>query len=145
MWRSIGNQAIKVAQLIEYKVRNISSGQHLSFNIICWSSVWTCNKIKLRNFRLFIQRHAQTWFFRKGYGISFSTIFCAWFLEKYFWYILIIVQISLSDCPFFPKVLRNMCIVIICFPAYDIISFEINLSFFIKSFFYMAGKVRTKI
>ena len=33
-----------------------------------------------------------------------------------------------------------MCIVIIYFPLYDVINFEVNLSFFIKPFFYMAKK-----
>ena len=38
-----------------------------------------------------------------------------------------------------------ICIVIICFPVYDAIDFEINLSFLIKPFSYFTKKVRTKI
>ena len=33
-----------------------------------------------------------------------------------------------------------MCIVIIYFPVYDVINFEVKLSFLIKSFFYMTKK-----
>ena len=33
-----------------------------------------------------------------------------------------------------------MCIVIICCPDYDVINFEIKLSFFIKQFSYMTKK-----
>ena len=39
----------------------------------------------------------------------------------------------------------NMCIAIICFPGCDVINFEINLSFLIKTFSYMTKKLRTKI
>ena len=33
-----------------------------------------------------------------------------------------------------------MCIIIICFPVYDVINFEINFNFLIKLFYYMAKK-----
>ena len=33
-----------------------------------------------------------------------------------------------------------MCIVIICFPVYDVINFENNLSFLIEPLFYMNKK-----
>ena len=35
------------------------------------------------------------------------------------------------------KMLRNMCILIICFPFCDVINFEINLNFLSKTFFCM--------
>ena len=60
------------------------------------------------------------------------------FQEKYFsWYILLTDQNSLSGCLyFFLEILGNMYTVIFCCPIYDVINFEINLSFLIKSFFY---------
>ena len=42
------------------------------------------------------------------------------------------------------EMLGNMCIVIVCFPDCDIITFESNVSFHIKSFSHMAKKVSTK-
>ena len=41
-------------------------------------------------------------------------------------------------------VLGNMCIVINCFSRYDVINFEINLSFLVKSFSRMAKKKQDK-
>ena len=38
-----------------------------------------------------------------------------------------------------------MCVVIVCFPACDVINFEINLIFLIKPFFNMIKKSRKKI
>ena len=38
-----------------------------------------------------------------------------------------------------------MCIVIICFPVYDIMTFEIKLSSLVKPFSYMTTKVNKKI
>ena len=37
-----------------------------------------------------------------------------------------------------------MCIAIVCFQGCDVINFEINLIFQIKSFFYMTKKLRKK-
>ena len=37
-----------------------------------------------------------------------------------------------------------MSIAIVCFPGSDVINFEINLTFLIKSFFYMIKKPRLK-
>ena len=45
----------------------------------------------------------------------------------------------------FLEVLGNMWIVVISFPVYFVISFEINLSFLCKPFSYMTEKVKTKI
>ena len=42
--------------------------------------------------------------------------------------------------PFFLEILDNMCIVIICCPACDVINFEINHNFPIKPFFYETKK-----
>ena len=40
------------------------------------------------------------------------------------------------------EMLGNICIAIVCFPGCDIISFEVNLLFRIKPFFYMTKKLR---
>ena len=40
------------------------------------------------------------------------------------------------------EILGNMCVVIICCPICDVISLGINLSFFIKPFFYITEKAR---
>ena len=38
------------------------------------------------------------------------------------------------------EILGNICITIVCFPDCDVINFEINLIFLIKSFFSMPKK-----
>ena len=43
------------------------------------------------------------------------------------------------------EILGNMCIVILCCPDCDVINFEINLIFLIKTFFLHDQKVNTKI
>ena len=42
------------------------------------------------------------------------------------------------------EVLGNICITIVCFPGCDVMNFEINLIFLIKSFFSMTKKSRQK-
>ena len=42
--------------------------------------------------------------------------------------------------PVLLEILGNIFIVVICFPVYDVVNFEINLSFLIKPIFYMAKK-----
>ena len=61
--------------------------------------------------------------------------------KKFSCYILLIDQISSSDCLYFLRY-WVICIVIICFACDDIINFEINLKFLIKPFSYMTKKVR---
>ena len=39
------------------------------------------------------------------------------------------------------EILENICIIIICFPVDDVISFVINLSFLIKLFSYMTENI----
>ena len=46
--------------------------------------------------------------------------------------------------PIFLEILVNMCIAIVRLPGFDIISYEINRIFLIKSFFYMTKKSRQK-
>ena len=45
----------------------------------------------------------------------------------------------------FTEILENMCIVIVCQQGYDVINFENNTIFLIKSFFINDQKVRTKM
>ena len=42
------------------------------------------------------------------------------------------------------EIFGNMCVVIVCFPGWDVINFEINLIFLIKTFWYMTKKSRQK-
>ena len=44
-------------------------------------------------------------------------------------------MIDLFNRPFLIEILDNMCIVIICFPVYDVVNFKINRSFLIKERF----------
>ena len=43
------------------------------------------------------------------------------------------------------EILGYMCLVIICCPAYDVINFEINPSFFVKLFFSIIKKSGQKL
>ena len=47
--------------------------------------------------------------------------------------------------PLLLEILGNKCILIVCFRGFNVINFEINLIFLIKSFFYMAKKSRQKL
>ena len=60
-------------------------------------------------------------------------------------YSLLTDQISLFDCLYFFEILGNMCIAIVYFPGYDVIHFEINRVFLIKSLFYMTKKSRQNL
>ena len=53
-------------------------------------------------------------------------------------------KIFLTLC-YILEILGNMCIVIICFPPFDIISFEININFLMKLFPYMIIKSGQKL
>lgn len=58
--------------------------------------------------------------------------------EKYFpRYALLTDEISFPDCLYFLRYWAIMCIVIIYLLVSDFINFQINLSFFIKLFYYM--------
>ena len=109
--RSKGNQTLKFGQVIEYN-RNIflpklrrkwgrkTSSRPLLFfkkalyqvkQVVCSLVSITFNSpqlakqkiyIYISNFRILIQKYAQFWFFRKGYGNGSSTTFCVWFSRK---------------------------------------------------------------
>ena len=100
-------------------------------------------KINCIKVKKLTQRCAQFRFFRKGSGYSFSTTFCAWFFKKMFFMLYstnwpnFIVWLHLLF-----EISGNACIAIACFSGCDVINFEINLIFLIKSFFYMTKKSR---
>ena len=94
-----------------------------------------------KNFRLFIQRHAQFWFFRKGLGIVSPPHFLYNFSRKMF---LILYSINWPNfivwLPLIFEILGNICIAIVCFLDCDVINSEINLIFLIKPFFHLTRK-----
>ena len=47
--------------------------------------------------------------------------------------------------PLLLEILGNMCIIIVCFPSCEVVNFEINFAFLIKSFFYMTKNSKQKI
>ena len=75
-------------------------------------------------------RYARFWFFRKGYGNSFSTTFCEWFFKKkhFSYYILLTDQISVSHYLYLLKYWTMRVFGIVCFPGCNVLNFEINLS-----------------
>ena len=72
-------------------------------------------------------------FFKKARTRSgFSTIICAWFFKNNFSHVILCLNfIALFE------ISHNMCIVIVYYPACDVINFETYLSFLIKTFSYM--------
>ena len=92
-----------------------------------------------------IQLYAQFWFFIKGSGTSFSTTFGVWFFKEnisrisFYW-----LTKSDSLVAFICWDTGQLCIVIICCPASDVINFEINRSFLINSFFYIIKESERK-
>ena len=84
-------------------------------------------------------------FLKKGLGLVSPPHLAYDFLRKIF---LILYPITRSNfvvwLPLLLEILGNMCIAIICFPIYDVMNFEINLSFLIKSIFHTTVKVSTK-
>ena len=46
-------------------------------------------------------RYPQFWFFRSGSRTDFSTTFFVWFFEKNIFHVILMKQISLSDCLYF--------------------------------------------
>ena len=61
-------------------------------------------------------------------GLGIVSPFCVWFLKKNIFF----------------EILSNMCITVVCFSGFDVISFKINLIFQPKLFFYMTKKSRQK-
>ena len=79
----------------------------------------------------------------KGMGQASRPIFVWFFKKKYFSCSVLLtdhVSRSHSLIAFDSKMLGNLCIVIFCCPICDVTNFEINLSFLIKTFFYILAK-----
>ena len=102
----------------------------LSFNIYIY--IFNCKKLQTVDYA---SGDMLNFNFQKSVWKKFFHYFlCIIFQETYsFCYILLTNQISLPDC-----LLNNACIAIVFFPQCDAISYEINLTFPIKLFFYMA-------
>ena len=98
------------------------------FKLRCWPLVFTLCKAFLNN--------------KKRSWISLTASFSTWFLKERISYALFIKWPSfIASLAFFLDILGNICITVICFPVCDVaINFEINLSFFIKSFSYIFNK-----
>ena len=89
--------------------------------------------------------YAQFWFFIKRSGTSFLPYFRYDFPRKVIrmlysinWPNFIVWLFSLLE------ILGHMCIAIICCSAYDVINFEINCSFHIKTLFYITQTLGKK-
>ena len=116
--KSKGNRTMKFGELIECNMRNIFLEKSYTKCVGETSARPFSKKSRLS---IPLDQHSK---------ILYSMIL----QRKYFLrYILLTDQISLYDC---------MCIAVNCFPLYDVIKFEINLSFLTKPFFPMAKKVR---
>ena len=119
-----------------------TSGQRLSFNIFCWSLIWTCNK-SIQNFKLstFLEKSLElvspTHFIYDYSRKIFPCLYWQKFIHSFI-HSFILCLLSLLE------MLVKICILIIFSPVDDVINFKINLNFFVKLFFYMMKKVRTK-
>ena len=104
-----------------YEVK--ASDLQFNFNIFWQRSTWNTietNYKSLDYFRLLIQRYAQFWFFGKWSGTSFFNTFFV--LKKMFArYIVLIGQISLSDCLSF---LRCWAICVLQLFANQVVTFK---------------------
>ena len=94
------------------------------------------------HFRLWIQRYVQISLFIKGFETSFLRMI---FQEKSFpCFILLTDRISFSGYLYFLRYWTIYELLLFCFPACDVISFEIKFSFLIKPFFYITKKSEQK-
>ena len=106
-----------------------------SFNLFWKSSTWTNNKNKL---------HKTLNYWSSLFSI-FSTYFMHEFSRKMFF-----MSYSIN-CPNFivwlpllPEMLGNMCIIIACFPGYEVMNFGFSLNFLMKPFFHMTKRNHDK-
>ena len=89
-----------------------------------------------------IQRYSVFWFsLEKGLGLPSPPHFMYDFSRKLF---LMLYSFNWPNfllwLPLLFEVLDNLCIVIICFPVFDVINFEIYHNFLIKLFSYVTKK-----
>ena len=80
-----------------------------------------------------------------NFDLILRHILCIIFKEKIFLYYSINWPNFVVWFPLLLEILVNMCITIVCFPGCDVINFEINLIFLIRSFFCMTKNSRQKI
>ena len=81
-------------------------------------------------------------FLEKCLGIVSPPHFAYYFYRKMLHMLYLLTdQVSL---PLLLKILVNLCIASVCESGCDVITFEINLIFLIKPFFYMKKKSRQK-
>ena len=103
-----------------------ASGLHILVSIYFDSLNLACNKRKLYKTINYWPRDMLNFnFFEKGLGIV-STQFAHDFSKK--------LPNSIAWLPLILEIMSNMFIVIVCFPGFDVINFEINLIFLIKPF-----------
>ena len=93
----------------------------------CWPLASTLNKTFLKN-------QEMPW-------TCLPNSFSAWFLRKIFLVLYLINWPNfIAWLPLILEILGNLCILIICCPACEVINFGINHSFLIKWFSYIAKK-----
>ena len=85
-------------------------------------------------------------FLEKDLGLVSQSLFLYDFSRKIYFMLYSINWLNfIVWSSLFLWILSNMCIVINCFPVFEVISFETNLSFLIKPFCYVTKEVGTKI
>ena len=97
------------------------------------------------SFRLLVQKYAWFWFLEKSLGIVSPPDFMNDFSRKKF---LILYSVNWPNfivwLPVLLEILDNMCIAILCFPGWDVISVETDFTFQVELFFYVTKKSREK-
>ena len=110
----------------------------LKFDTVCLSR-GLLKTLKLRSNSLVFISH-KAFMKNKRSGTSLLASFSTYFSRKLF---LTFYSINLPNFIVW-AMLGNMCTVIVCFPGYDVINFEITLSLLIKPFSHVTKRVRTK-
>ena len=155
--RRIGKQSMKFGQLIKYNMTNaflkkscrkwiqtffcflkklyIMSTQVFSTFVL---TIWTYSKNKLYNISDCWSRNVYFLFWIKSLGLASSVQFADDFARKIFHMLCSINWPYFNDwLSILLEILSNMYIKTICCSVCDVINFDINLSFLIKSFFYL--------
>ena len=111
---------------------------------LCFNSPIKINCIKLQDY--WSRDIINFDFLEKGLGIVSPPYFVYDFSTKVF---LMLYSINWPNfiiwLPLLLEILGNMCIEIVCLAVCDLINFEINLIFLIKSFLEMTKKLRQKL
>ena len=118
----------------------------LKFYTVCFYciSIWGLSKYietKVQNTCLYLIEN-----FIKTIRRDLKLIFCMIFWRKLFLLLYSINSPNSIVClPLHREILDNMCIAVVSYPGCDVIYFEINFTFLIKSFFLQYQKGKTKI